>query len=176
MAIVTMTTATLAKNSSYYQRLQQRQASPWPELWGLLDQVKDPEIPVLSIWDLGILQEVKKKDELVTVVITPTYTACPAMRQIATDIQTHLQQAGYSEVCVESQLSPPWTTDWISPMGCEKLRQYGIAPPIAQQTQIPCPYCDSKDVSKINDFGSTACKALFRCNHCLEPFEHFKCL
>lgn len=143
-------------------------------LWDILDNVKDPEIPVLSIWDLGILQNVattKVAGEVtVEVVITPTYSGCPAMQQISSDVCTALQAAGYPQVNVRQQLHPAWSTDWMTPAAKRQLRNYGVAPP----GDTSCPQCGSKDTSIISEFGSTSCKALLRCNTCLEPFDMFK--
>jgi ring-1,2-phenylacetyl-CoA epoxidase subunit PaaD len=153
--------------------------------WDLLEQVKDPEIPVLSIIDLGIVREVKLKEDIVEIVITPTYSGCPAMDFIEVNIKSLLQQAGKDEVQVTTVLHPAWTTDWISDSGKDKLRAYGIAPPaekssnktvlFAETVTVPCPLCDSEDTEMISQFGSTACKSLFKCNTCKEPFDYFKC-
>lgn len=159
-------------------RVQQRRHSNCPQLWNLLDTVKDPEIPVISIWDLGILQSVVEEDESIKVVITPTYSGCPAMREIESDIRAVLADAGYPSVEVCSQLSPAWTTAWLSTEGRKKLYDYGIAPPVERGSgqSIVCPQCASENTSKISEFGSTSCKALYRCHDCLEPFDYFKCI
>ncbi len=156
------------------------------DIWQLLEQVKDPEIPVLSVVDLGIIRSVEVSDNnKIHVVITPTYTGCPAMNAIETSIK--LMLAGYQyDATVETKLSPAWTTDWISNVGKQKLKQYGIAPPQEQEEAdanklfatlkgIICPLCNSNDTTQISQFGSTACKSLFRCNACLETFDYFKC-
>ena len=146
-------------------------------IWTLLEQIPDPEIPVISIRELGILRDVKRQGELITVVITPTYSGCPAMREIKQDINTLLNQAGYPNVIVQSQLSPAWTTDWISTEGAQKLADYGIAPPQADNKgTVTCPQCGSLNTTLISEFGSTACKALHKCKDCLEPFDYFKCI
>ena len=151
----------------------------------LLKLIKDPEIPVLTIGDLGILREVKLVGERVVVTITPTYSGCPAMHGIEQDIRSVITGAGYS-VDVRTALSPAWTTDWLTATGRVKLKAYGIAPPLegtadkrslmADDPQIVCPRCDSDNTRKLSEFGSTACKALHTCNECLQPFDYFKCL
>lgn len=139
--------------------------------------VADPEIPVLSIADLGILRAVTVNgDNSADVVITPTYMGCPAMDAIATDIRAALAGIGVAEVRVHIALSPAWSTDWMSAAGREKLRAYGIAPPPAGPGEAPaCPLCGSAHVEMIAPFGSTACKSLWRCLSCREPFDQFKC-
>ena len=151
----------------------------------LLNLIKDPEIPVLTIADLGILRDVQLHGEQVLVTITPTYSGCPAMHGIEQDIRLIMHGAGYA-VEVRTALSPAWTTDWLSDAGRAKLKAYGIAPPIrgsndkrslmAEDPQIPCPNCDSINTRKLSEFGSTACKALHTCNDCLQPFDYYKCL
>ncbi len=150
-----------------------------------LGTVCDPEIPVLTIEDLGVLRDVSiTENECVHVVITPTYSGCPAMNTISMDIETALNKVGIDKVKVELVLSPAWTTDWMSEEGRQKLLEYGIAPPAKGGTtaslfgkpEIACPQCGSKNTEKLAEFGSTACKALYRCKACLEPFDYFKCL
>lgn len=156
-----------------------RQQSDCPELWDLLEQIKDPEIPVISLWDLGILQNIERTAEGdVQVTITPTYSGCPAMREIEQDIYKVLEQAGYEDVTVESQLSPAWTTEMMSAEGRQRLHDYGIAPPRAAGSRLPvqCPQCGSIETQKISEFGSTPCKALYQCQQCKEPFDYFKCI
>ena len=138
-------------------------------LWEVLEQVADPEIPVVSVVDLGIVRSVERG----RVVITPTYTGCPATEVIERDIRAALDAAGYRHVAVETALSPAWTTDWITPAGREKLRAYGVAPPT--RGSVHCPQCGSGQTEEISRFGSTACKALWRCRDCAEPFDLFKC-
>jgi ring-1,2-phenylacetyl-CoA epoxidase subunit PaaD len=138
-------------------------------LWAVLREVPDPEIPVISIVDLGIVRAVEPN----RVVITPTYTGCPATEVIARDVRAALDGAGYRGVRIETVLSPPWTTDWISEEGKRKLRAYGIAPPTKQA--VECPQCGSAETEEISRFGSTPCKAQWRCRACLEPFDLFKC-
>ena len=135
----------------------------------VLASVPDPEIPVVSVVDLGIVREVTAE----RVTITPTYTGCPATQVIERDIRDALDAAGYRHVAVDTVLSPPWTTDWITPEGREKLRRYGIAPPT--RSAVACPQCGSADTEEVSRFGSTPCKAQWRCRACLEPFDLFKC-
>ncbi|MEQ8691046.1 MAG: 1,2-phenylacetyl-CoA epoxidase subunit PaaD [Pseudomonadales bacterium] len=156
-----------------YELDRRRRQSANPELWQLLDQVKDPEVPVLSIWELGVLQDVAVTDNgTVQVTLTPTYSGCPALTMMAETVTETLRANGYPEVEVVTQLAPAWTTDWLTIAAREKLRGYGIAPP----GSVRCPQCDSTEVQLISEFGSTACKALYRCGTCLEPFDHFKAL
>ncbi len=153
------------------------------ELREILEKVKDPEVPVLSILDLGIVREITNTSDLITIKITPTYTGCPAMDMIAVDIKAIFQEHGYQNVEVDLVLSPAWTTDWISENGKRKLKEYGIAPPVHSSDKtvligdkiIPCPQCDSENTQMISQFGSTACKALYKCLDCKEPFDYFKC-
>ena len=155
------------------------------EVRRLLEQVSDPEIPVLTIADLGILQDVRRHEGRLQVVITPTYSGCPAMQTIEHDIAAVLTENGYENIEVTTQISPPWTTDWLSAAGRKKLLQYGIAPPVGSAdkqslrmpaTGLTCPRCQSADTQEISRFGSTPCKALYKCNDCLEPFDYFKCI
>jgi ring-1,2-phenylacetyl-CoA epoxidase subunit PaaD len=141
-------------------------------LWSVIASVPDPEIPAVSIVDLGIVRAVT----LDAVTITPTYTGCPATHVIERDIRDALDAAGYRHVRIETVLSPPWTTDWITPQGREKLHAYGIAPPLAAGQRAPaCPQCGSRETAEISRFGSTPCKSLWRCRACAEPFDLFKC-
>lgn len=141
-------------------------------IWQVLEGVPDPEIPAVSVVDLGIVREVR----LDRVLITPTYTGCPATIAIEQDIRAALDAAGFSDVAIETVLSPPWTTDWISPAGRAKLRAYGIAPPTpAGARAVECPQCGSTRTEELSRFGSTPCKAQWRCRDCLEPFDLFKC-
>jgi len=155
------------------------------EVLAILDRVTDPEIPVISVRELGVLRDVEITDDTVIVTITPTYTGCPAMDVMRVDIEKELHDAGIANVHVKQALSPAWTTDWISDIGKAKLKAYGIAPPektadiraLKGSTPIvECPQCGSMDTVMISAFGSTACKALWKCNACLEPFDQFKCL
>jgi ring-1,2-phenylacetyl-CoA epoxidase subunit PaaD len=140
-------------------------------VWAVLSQVLDPEVPVVSVVELGI---VRAADET-RVVITPTYTGCPATHAIERDIRAALDAAGYRQVRIETVLSPPWTTDWITAEGRLKLHAYGIAPPVPRGAPVACPQCASTDTVEISRFGSTACKAMWRCRSCAEPFDLFKC-
>ena len=160
------------------ERRERRARSPVPELWALLDEVKDPEIPVISIWELGVLQDVECDGDTVRVTITPTYSGCPAMRVMAEDIVAVLAGAGHASVEVVQRLSPAWSTSWIAESAQEALRGYGIAPPgaggDAPIDAVHCPHCGSAQVREISEFGSTACKALYQCADCAEPFDFFK--
>jgi len=140
-----------------------------------LSHVPDPEIPVLTITDLGIVRDVDCSDG-VTVSLAPTYSGCPATEVIEASVEAALAERGICDVRIKRVLSPPWTTDWISEAGRQKLRVYGIAPPERRDRPIACPRCDSTSTQIISEFGSTACKASYRCVDCLEPFEYFKCL
>lgn len=156
------------------------------EIWRLLEEVKDPEIPVLSVVDLGIVRQVKCSDIEVEVLITPTYSGCPAMNTIEVDILEALRAEGYSGPKVTTVLSPAWTTDWLSEAGKDKLLRFGIAPPrggapskralFVDRGPIQCPRCQSERTERVSEFGSTACKALYRCIDCREPFDYFKCI
>jgi ring-1,2-phenylacetyl-CoA epoxidase subunit PaaD len=151
----------------------------------ILETVPDPEVPVLSIIDLGVLRDVKVNDHQVEIVITPTYSGCPAMDMIRTTIRMVMLEHGYDDVLITTTLSPAWTTDWMSEQGKEKLKAYGIAPPNPKQQvchtelfaeeAIQCPHCQSFHTRRISEFGSTACKSLYQCNACHEPFDYFKC-
>jgi ring-1,2-phenylacetyl-CoA epoxidase subunit PaaD len=151
--------------------------------WNVAAGVVDPEIPVLSIADLGVLRDVTVADGRVEVAITPTYSGCPAMNMIALEIELALERAGIRNSKVRTVLSPAWTTDWMSDDGRRKLREYGIAPPQAASSrralfgvqQVECPQCGSVDTELLSEFGSTSCKALWRCKNCREPFDYFKC-
>ena len=151
--------------------------------WAAAAAVCDPEIPVLTIADLGVLRDVRMDGDAVEVTITPTYSGCPAMNMIQLDIETALAVAGFAKVHVTSVLSPAWTTDWMTQEGRDKLRAYGIAPPVGPagrralfgQDVVACPRCGSTHTSRIAEFGSTSCKALWRCEACREPFDYFKC-
>lgn len=150
-------------------------------VWDVLYSINDPEIPVLSIVDLGIVKKVEIDDfNKVVISITPTYTACPAMDVIAMNIKLELLQKGFTHIEVNLILSPSWSTNDITENGKLKLKQYGIAPPkgkanILVVDGIECPQCNSNNTTVISEFGSTACKALYKCNNCLEPFDYFKC-
>ena len=141
-------------------------------IWTVLEGVPDPEIPAVSLVDLGIVREVSAD----RVVLTPTYTGCPATLVIETMVRAALDEAGFGHVSIETTLTPPWTTDWITEEGKRKLRAYGIAPPRAPgERAVECPQCGSAATEEISRFGSTPCKAQWRCRDCLEPFDLFKC-
>jgi ring-1,2-phenylacetyl-CoA epoxidase subunit PaaD len=153
-----------------------------------LQEVADPEIPVLTVLDMGIVREVNLHSDAVEIVITPTYSGCPAMDAISFDIRLKLMEKGIPKVIVTSVLSPAWTTDWMTSAGKEKLAAYGIAPPVGRSNpnrlnrmlfeeapQVPCPRCSSSHTKLMSEFGSTACKALYQCEQCKEPFDYFKC-
>ncbi len=154
-------------------------------IFSILSNVYDPEIPVLSIVDLGILRNVHWVDEQLVVTITPTYSGCPATLTFEADILKILEEQGYRNVKVVSQISPAWTTAWMTDEGRKKLKQYGIAPPVestmdksvlfSDKKSVACPRCNSHDTKLLSQFGSTACKSLYQCNTCLEPFDYFKC-
>ncbi|TLP79050.1 phenylacetate-CoA oxygenase subunit PaaJ [Nesterenkonia sphaerica] len=155
-------------------------------VWDAAAQVADPEIPVLSIADLGILRAAAATPDGAVVIITPTYSGCPAMETITTDVGAAVRAAGYAEVRVETVLTPAWTTDWMTEDGKRKLREYGITPPsgtapvrggpVRVGLSVKCPRCDSLQTQELARFGSTACKALYQCRSCLEPFDYFKVL
>ena len=155
------------------------------KIWSLLEEVFDPEVPVLTVVDLGVVRDVRLIGGKVEIDITPTYTGCPAMQRIEDDIHEKLSENGISDVKVNLVLSPAWTTDWLSDNGKKKLEEYGIAPPVdepdksvlfADPPKIKCPKCGSDNTKLVSQFGSTACKAQYQCNSCLEPFDYFKCL
>ena len=150
------------------------------KIWQILETVTDPEVPVLTIMDLGIVRNVNLEEEKIIITITPTYTGCPAMDMISMNIKMVMLENGYNNIIIKSILSPAWTTDWMSEEGKRKLLEYGIAPPKGNansitQDGIECPQCKSSNTVIISEFGSTACKALFKCKDCLEPFDYFKC-
>ena len=155
------------------------------QAWDVLARVADPEIPVISVTELGIVREVSAGADSLEVVVTPTYSGCPATEAIERSIAEALREAGAAEVRVRTRLAPAWTTDWIAPEAREKLRRYGIAPPgavadaaavqpIGFVPRVDCPLCGSRNTERLSPFGATACKALYRCRDCREPFEHFK--
>jgi ring-1,2-phenylacetyl-CoA epoxidase subunit PaaD len=156
------------------------------EVWRILADVPDPEIPVLSVVELGIIRYVRVEGEgSVTVGVSPTYTGCPATEVIANTIRSRLEAEGYRQPKVESVLAPAWSSDWLTDSARAKLKEYGIAPPahsvsnpkyLWREPTVTCPRCASLQTSKISEFGSTPCKALYRCSSCLEPFEYFKCI
>ena len=154
----------------------------------ILKTIPDPEVPVLTINDLGIIRDINiiSPGKSVEVMITPTYSGCPAMDVISMNIRMTLLKNGYKDVIITKVLAPAWTTDWMSENGKQKLKAYGIAPPgkvslndpsvlFAEPAKVQCPQCNSYNTTMISEFGSTACKALYQCNDCREPFDHFKC-
>lgn len=152
----------------------------------LLSQIKDPEIPALSIEDMGMLRDVQIMDDgKVCVYMTPTYSGCPATDLINMDIEVKLTENGYSNIEIIQVLSPPWTTDWLTDEAKEKMRKSGIAPPLESSTDknilrgdaptVICPYCNSKKTKLLSLYGTTACKSLYTCDDCMQPFDHFKC-
>jgi ring-1,2-phenylacetyl-CoA epoxidase subunit PaaD len=155
------------------------------ELWHILKDVKDPEVPVLSILDLGIVRDLSVEDGKVNIIITPTYSGCPAMDVISMDIRLKLIEKGYRNITIRQQLSPAWTTDWMTEEGKRKLKAFGIAAPNPKQQfctsemfreeAVECPHCSSYRTELISQFSSTACKAMYRCLDCSEAFDYFKC-
>lgn len=149
------------------------------KIWSILEQVSDPEIPVLTIHDLGILRKVSWQNNMAEITITPTYNGCPAMDMISANIRLAMAEHGYRNIQIHSQLSPAWTTDWMTESGKEKLKIYGIAPPDRKfsiaKDGVACPHCSSTNTRLLSEFGSTACKALYQCDDCKEPFDYFKC-
>ncbi|MDO5528296.1 MAG: 1,2-phenylacetyl-CoA epoxidase subunit PaaD [Paracoccus sp. (in: a-proteobacteria)] len=164
------------------------------QIWDWLSQIPDPEIPVITLTDLGIIRAVEWQGDTLVVRVTPTYSGCPATSVINLEIEATLRARGIDKLRLERQLSPPWTTDWLTEGGREKLRAYGIAPPIdgtapdgliagrinrltgRSNMVVPCPRCESGNTEKISQAGSTPCKASYRCKDCLEPFDYFKCI
>lgn len=155
-------------------------------IWEWMKEVEDPEIPVLNVIDLGIVRNIAYEGETLVVTITPTYSGCPAMKTIETDIAEILEEYAVPHYRIDTVLAPAWTTDWMSDEGKLKLHQVGIAPPVGSSADksllmgkirtIRCPICGSEDTQMVSQFGSTACKALYKCENCLEPFDHFKCI
>ena len=157
----------------FAKRQAYRNNSPHKEIWKVLDKVYDPELPGLTIWDLGILQDIQLVDGVWEISVTLTYSGCPAVDTINDDIKTEMKKAGYERVSVEVVLSPAWSTEMMSPAGKEQLKNMNIAPP-DENDQISCPICNSKNTKTISQFGSTACKSLCQCNDCFETFDYFK--
>lgn len=156
------------------------------KIWDILGRITDPEVPVLTILDLGIVRAVAINETGVEITITPTYSGCPAMDMIATNIRMELLAEGYENISIKNTLSPAWTTEWMSDAGRQKLKAYGIAPPsqkpqvcnhdlFAPNEAIQCPHCNSYHTELKSEFGSTACKSLYQCKDCKEPFDYFKC-
>jgi ring-1,2-phenylacetyl-CoA epoxidase subunit PaaD len=169
----------------------------WPtteEVWDWLSEVPDPEIPVISVTELGIVREVRREGDTLVVAVTPTYSGCPATAVIDLEIEAKLREKGVRDLRLERRLSPPWTTDWIASEARDKLRRYGIAPPVegtasgglmaaraarlagSSNLSVACPRCGSARTEKVSQYGSTPCKAAYRCTDCLEPFDYFKCI
>lgn len=179
-------------NKDHHYIIPEASSDEEKKIWSILEKITDPEVPVLSILDLGIVRNIKLSQYPplgnggIEVVITPTYSGCPAMDMIAMNIRTALQENGLKNVKVTTVLSPAWTTDWMSEEGKRKLKEYGIAPPnpgqqvcnndfFAPHEAVQCPHCNSYHTHRISEFGSTACKALYQCDDCKEPFDYFKC-
>jgi len=157
------------------------------QVWKLLHQIPDPEIPVIDIVELGVIRAIKLLNATsIEITITPTYSGCPAMKQMEDDIRSKLNEVGFLEIKINTIYNPPWTTDWITEDAKLKLNNYGIAPPVhssldkavllGKERKVKCPRCNSLTTQIISQFGSTACKALYKCNDCLEPFDYFKCI
>lgn len=146
------------------------------QVWEWLDTVPDPEIPVISVVDLGIVRDVQWADDTLEVTLTPTYSGCPATSMIEIDVTQALRGHGIDTLRLKRQIAPPWTTDWLSKKGRAKLEAYGIAPPNPAGGPAQCPRCQSTKLERTSQFGSTPCKAQWRCTDCLEPFDYFKCI
>ena len=142
-------------------------------IWELLDTVPDPEIPIISVVELGVIRDVKLENDSFRISITPTYSGCPAVKTFMDDIKNCLKENEINNFELEIVYSPAWTTEWMTDATKEKIRKYGIAPP---SNKVICPQCKSEKTNLISEFGSTACKSLFKCNECWEPFEFFKCI
>jgi ring-1,2-phenylacetyl-CoA epoxidase subunit PaaD len=161
-----------------------RQSADRARAWAAAAAVVDPEIPVLTVADLGVLRDVRITEDGVEVVITPTYLGCPATAVIALDVETALAKAGFARCKITTVLAPAWTTDLMTEEGRAKLKRFGIAPPSGKasrralfgEQQVECPRCGSPQTARLSEFGSTACKALYRCLACAEPFDYFKCI
>jgi ring-1,2-phenylacetyl-CoA epoxidase subunit PaaD len=159
---------------------------PNSHIWKLLEEVPDPEIPVLSVIDLGVIRKIEELENRLIITITPTYSGCPAMNQFEADIIRHLSNNGYKNIEIKTTYNPAWTTDWLTDEAKLKLEKYGIAPPqekttdkgflLGEQPTVKCPQCKSANTKLVSQFGSTACKALYQCSDCKEPFDYFKCL
>lgn len=168
-------------DTGWIERETRRAHSDLPEIWTLLDSVCDPEIPVLSLFDLGVLHDIRQLGDCIKVSITPTYSGCPALETMRDDILKTLSQAGFEDAQVEVCLSPVWSSNWMSPEGRRKLKDYGIAPPMKHcragdtpDAGIGCPFCGSHNTARLSEFGATACKAMFTCADCKETFDFFK--
>lgn len=157
------------------------------DVYSLLNEIPDPEIPVISIVELGVIREITQHgNKSIEVKITPTYSGCPAMKQMEDDVRTKLSEAGFKDIKINTVYTPAWTTDWLNQDARNKLQAYGIAPPEESTTDksfltgksrhVMCPRCKSRNTVMVSQFGSTACKALYKCNDCLEAFDYFKCI
>lgn len=167
------------------RRVRTGSAEDIRDAWEVLGEVMDPEVPVVSVVDLGIVRAVSWQDGHLKVVVTPTYSGCPATEFIEDLIREALENAGFAGPQLQQKLDPAWTTDWITDKGREQLRAFGIAPPqgsaskrslLIENPVVICPHCGSEHTEQVSEFGSTACKALYRCRDCLEPFDYFKCI
>ncbi len=165
--IISTVTPEFATRNAY------RASSDYSDIWNILDNVFDPELPGLTIWDLGILQDIKSSEEKIVVVVTPTYSGCPAVDTIIQDIKNELAKFKYKNVEVKVVLSPAWTTDMMSPEGRAHLKSISIAPP-NKGDKVVCPICNNENTKVVSQFGSTACKSLYQCNECKEVFDYFK--
>lgn len=156
------------------------------KVWEVLKTIPDPEIPVITIVELGVVRDVKIEDESIKIQITPTYTGCPATNVFEQDIRTEMTKLGFTTIDISFQYNPAWTTDWLGEEAREKLREFGIAPPqgtttdksflLGEKPVVKCPQCRSENTEMTSQFGSTACKSLYKCKDCLEPFDYFKCI
>ena len=173
MALANLTIPTVSPE--YAERLNRRSLSEHQEMWAILDSVYDPELPAVTIWDLGILHDITWTSDGWLVEITLTYSGCPAVGVIKEDIELAFKQANINDsITIDVILAPAWTTEFISPSGKQQLKSINIAPPVNEDETIHCPLCDSENTVVISEFGSTSCKALYRCKDCLEPFDYFK--
>ena len=153
-------------------------------IWEILEQIKDPEIPVVSVVEMGLIRNVGIDGDKVTVTMTPTFAGCPALQVMKQAVEENLKDSGAREVEVKMTFSPPWSSDWILPEGRRKLREFGLAPPprhggdvrAGLMEEVACPYCDSQKTTLKNSFGPTLCRAIYYCENCQQPFEHFKCI
>jgi ring-1,2-phenylacetyl-CoA epoxidase subunit PaaD len=173
-------------DGSFNKQMTTQEKISAEKVWLILQTVTDPEVPVLTIIDLGIVRDVQIEGDKVDIIITPTYSGCPAMDVISMNIRMALIQEGITSISIKQALSPAWTTDWMTDEGKQKLKAYGIAPPqykqavcepelFGREEAIQCPLCNSYNTRLVSQFGSTACKALYQCNECKEPFDYFKC-
>ena len=167
------------------KRIQNKKMTVTEEhIWQILEEVPDPEVPVLNLLDLGIIRDVNLNEDEIEIIVTPTYSGCPATSMINMAIKMKLIERGFNNIRLTNRLSPAWTTDWMTEEGKQKLKAYGIAPPVysknsdelfSKTDEVECPLCGSKHTHLVSQFGSTACKALYQCDDCREPFDYFKC-